>query len=66
MWLDGYNVYRATSVPAVWTLLTGTPLPAGTSSYTDTTAVLVGSGQIYYYYVTALDALGNESSDPPD
>ncbi len=63
--VDGYNVYRATSLPAVWTLLTATPLPAGTTTYTDTSAALA-SGEIYYYYVTALDSLGNESSDPPD
>jgi len=40
-----------------------TSTPVGTTAYTDNT---VQSGQTYYYWVTALDASGNESAYSSD
>ncbi len=53
----GYNVYKATTPnPAVWTLLTPTPIPGLT--YTDP----IATGATYYYRITA--ALGIMESVP--
>lgn len=63
--VDGYNVYRAAGAPTTWTLLTPSPLASTVSSFTDTGAAL-GVDGIFYYFVTSVDSLGNESSDPPN
>jgi len=52
----GYRVYRSPVTGGGYTALFDAPL-AGTN-YTDTDVV---NGRTYYYVVTALDALGNES-----
>src|SRR5579862_7868780 len=57
----GYNVYSSTQPSGPATKLTSTPV--ATTAYTDTT---VQSGQTYYYWVTALDASGDESAYSSD
>ena len=57
----GYNVYSGTQPSGPTTKLTSTPV--GTTTYTDNT---VQSGQTYYYWVTALDASGDESAYSSD
>jgi Abnormal spindle-like microcephaly-assoc'd, ASPM-SPD-2-Hydin len=57
----GYNVYSNTQPSGPAVKLTSTPV--GTTAYTDNT---VQSGQTYYYWVTALDASGNESAYSSD
>jgi predicted phage tail protein len=54
----GYLVYRSTdpNAPRPWTLLTQTVLTRTT--FTDEN---VDPGKTYYYYVVAIDALGNKS-----
>jgi hypothetical protein len=64
--LDVYNVYRAAFLPGGWQVLSGVGVPAGTSTFTDSNALLDATGEIRFYYVTAVDTLGNESSEPPD
>ena len=49
-----------------WQVLSGVGVPAGTSTFTDSDALLNATGEIRFYYVTAVDSLGNESSEPPD
>src|SRR5262249_41151001 len=51
----GYNVYRGTTSGGPYTLLAAV---GSTTIYTDSTVV---SNQTYYYVVTALDGIGNES-----
>jgi len=55
--LAGYNVYRSTVASGTYQLLNSTPV--STNSFTDTTITL---DVLYYYYVTAIDTFGNESS----
>ena len=63
--ITGYNVYRGTtSGGESSTPLNSSPLPAGTTSYHDTTVV---AGNTYYYVVKAIDnsavsASSNEAS----
>jgi hypothetical protein len=57
----GYNVYSSTQPSGPLTKLTSTPV--GTTAYTDNT---VQSGQTYYYWVTAVDSSGDESSYSSD
>jgi hypothetical protein len=57
----GYNVYSNTQPSGPAVKLTSTPVD--TTAYTDNT---VQSGQTYYYWVTALDASGNESAYSSD
>jgi hypothetical protein len=57
----GYNVYSSTQPSGPLTKLTSTPV--GTTGYTDNT---VQSGQTYYYWVTAVDSSGDESSYSSD
>jgi hypothetical protein len=56
--LQGYNVYRASSVTGTYTLLTtGTPITA--TSFTDTSAP---NGTTSYYKVTAVDSTAGAES----
>jgi glycosidase len=52
----GYYVYRSPVSGGGYARLNGTPL--GDLAYTDDTVV---NGRLYYYVVTAVDAVGNES-----
>lgn len=54
--VTGYEVYRSTSSDGSGAILVGSPT---VSHYSDTTAV---NGQTYYYYVIAVDSIGQ--SDP--
>ena len=70
--LASYKVYRATNLaigplgaPTIWGLLTVPAIPAGTETYLDETADLVAGVELFYYYATAIDTFGTESSDPP-
>ena len=71
--LAGYNVYRATDhdislpggAPDSWNLLTPTLIAPGTSSFEDTGADFSGGVSLYYYYITAEDLTGGQSSLPP-
>ncbi len=56
--LDGYNLYRSTSLAGTYDLLNTTPL--SDTTYVDNDVI---SGQFYYYYLNALDDVGNIS--PP-
>lgn len=53
----GYNVYRGLASSGPYTKITSSPVAA--MGYTDTT---VAVSQTYYYVVTAVDNLGNESA----
>jgi hypothetical protein len=53
----GYNLYRSTTSGSGYTKLNSTLLT--NSTYTDNT---VTNGTMYYYAVTAVDAVGNESA----
>lgn len=60
--IAGFNVYRGGS-PVTLVLLTTVPVSnnppiAAETTFTDTTAI---SGNIFFYAVTAVDALGSES-----
>lgn len=54
----GFVVQRATSASGPWTMLTATPIPVSTLTYSDTTGV---GGTAYFYQVYALDSLGFQS-----
>lgn len=54
--LAGYNIYRSNSEVGIYNLINTVIVKI--SSYKDTTTVL---DSFYYYQVTALDTLGNES-----
>jgi len=56
--LGGYHIYRSTTSGSGYSRLNSTVLVD--SHYTDTTGVC---GQTYYYVVTAVDTLWNESDD---
>jgi len=53
----GYNVYRGPGSSGPWTKLT--PSPINQLDYNDSAIQL---GQTYFYYVTAVDSSGVESS----
>ena len=55
--LDGYNIYRSTTSGSGYAKVNGSLLTS--SAYIDNT---VTNGTTYYYVVTALDILGNESN----
>ena len=55
--LGGYNVYRSAAATGPWTKLTSSPVT--TSSYAD---LFAPANQTSYYYVTAADRNGTESS----
>ena len=55
----GYVVERSTGDNLHYGQLAGMPLPANTTSYSDTTAVL---GQMYWYRVKARNSLGDSGS----
>ncbi|HEX4147156.1 MAG TPA: choice-of-anchor Q domain-containing protein, partial [Pirellulales bacterium] len=58
--ITGYNVYRGTtSGGESSTPLNSSPLPAGTTSYHDTTVV---AGNTYYYVVKAIDGSATSAS----
>ncbi len=59
--LASVNVYRGTSATGPWTKIGSVAESAGSpiTTWTDATAV---AGTTEYYYVTALDAAGNESA----
>ena len=59
--LASVNVYRGTSASGPWTKIGSVAESAATpiTTYTDATAV---AGTTEFYYVTALDAAGNESA----
>ena len=59
--LASVNVYRATSASGPWTKIGSVAESAAAplTTWTDATAV---AGTTEYYYVTALDAAGNESA----
>lgn len=59
--LASINVYRGTSATGPWTKIGSVAESSATpiTTYTDATAV---AGTTEYYYVTALDAAGNESA----
>jgi hypothetical protein len=54
--MNGYNVYRSTTSGSGYTKLNGTLL--SNSAYTDNSVI---NGTTYYYVVTAVDTLSNES-----
>ncbi|MEQ8821087.1 MAG: endonuclease [Sumerlaeia bacterium] len=56
--LDGYNVYRSTTMGGPYSQINGALVPA--PSYVDNT---VTNGVTYYYVVTAVDTANNESND---
>lgn len=53
---SGYNVYRSNTSGSGYTKISSTPVSGLT--YTDAT---VASGQTYYYVMTAVDSVGDES-----
>jgi hypothetical protein len=59
--LAGYNVYRATQSGGPYAKLNGALVTAPSSVDTQTT-----DGTTYYYVVTALDQVGNESGYSPE
>jgi hypothetical protein len=56
--LDGYNVYRSTTSGSGYVQINGSLLSV--SNYADNS---VANGTTYYYVVTAVDILSNESND---
>lgn len=56
--IAGYNVYRGTVSGGPYTKLTASLLGAKVLSYADLT---VTAGVTYYYVVTSVDSVGNES-----
>ena len=56
--LDGYNIYRSTVSGSDYVLLNSSPISV--SEYSDATVV---DGTTYYYVVTAVDWVSNESDD---
>ncbi len=57
--VTGYHVYRSTDMNEDFDRVNAEALSADQTDYLDTTVV---GGTAYYYYVTALDRSGNESS----
>lgn len=56
----GFNVFRIVKGSSgSWTMLNTSPITLATTSYTDAT---VATGVDYLYYVTAVDAQGNQSN----
>ena len=56
--VTGYFVYRSSKPSGPFTQLN--PTPEGNPSYADST---VSNGQVYYYYVTAVDSSNIQSTD---
>ena len=56
--IAGYRVYRGTDFSQPFTLLTEELINPGEAYYLDTT---VSGGQVYYYTITVVDEVGNES-----
>ena len=56
--VTGYFVYRGTKPSGPFTQLNSSP--ESSPSYSDST---VSSGQVYYYYVTAVDSSNIQSAD---
>lgn len=55
----GFYVFREASGATTYTQLNATAIPVGTLTYTDST---VSASTTYLYYVTAVDANGNQSA----
>jgi hypothetical protein len=59
--VTGYNVYRSMTSANGYAKINASPI--GELDYTDTTVV---GGQIYYYVVTSVDSMGDESAFSED
>jgi len=59
--LAGYNLYRATQAGGPYTKLNGAPLAT-----TWSVDAMTSDGTTYYYVVTAVDQVGNESGYSPE
>jgi hypothetical protein len=60
--LSGYNVYRSPGTGGVFAIQNTSPVPAGTTTFTDSGAV---TGTTYAYYVTAVYNAGESAGSAP-
>jgi len=71
--LVGYNVYRASNLnvptpgspPGGWERINLVPVEPDLATYIDTAGDLGGDLNLRYYFITTVDASGNESTPPP-
>ncbi len=59
--LAGYNLYRSTQSGGPYTILNSSPIPG--TSFSDTQTA---NGATYYYAISAVDQVGNESGHSPE